>query len=52
MKQTLWVKFMSGSVKFVWMSLDRPTRFIRLLQTARKSEDRPRDKRRSSEVTN
>ena len=22
-----------GSVKFVWMNLDRPTRFVRLLQT-------------------
>ena len=32
-----WVRFikstMSVSVKFVWMSLDRPTRSIRLLQT-------------------
>ena len=38
-----------GSVKFVWISYDRPTRSIRLLQT---SEDRLRDKRRSSHATN
>ena len=34
--QTWWVKFKKsftpGSVKFVWMSLGRPTRSIRLLQ--------------------
>ena len=30
----------SGSLKFVWMSLDRPTRSIRLLQTDRTSKDR------------
>ena len=31
----------SGSVNFVWMSLDRPTRSIRLIRTAdRTSEDR------------
>ena len=30
------------------MSLGRPTRSIRLLQTDRESEDRLRDKRRSS----
>ena len=50
------VKFMksltSGSVEFVLMSLDRPTRSIRLLQTDRMSEDRLRDKRRSSYATN
>ena len=37
---TWWGKFMksstSGSLKFVWMSLDRPTRSIRLLQTDRR----------------
>ena len=33
----------SGSRKFVWMSLDLPTRSIRVLQTDRTSEDRPRD---------
>ena len=38
----------SGSVKFVLMSLDRPTRSFRLLQTDRTSEDRLRNKRRSS----
>ena len=32
----------SGSRKFVWMSLDLPTRSIRVLQTDRTSEDRPR----------
>ena len=42
----------SGSVKFVWISLDRPTRSIRLLQTDRTSEDRLWDKRRSSHATN
>ena len=31
----------SGSVKFVSMSLDRPTRSSHLLQTDRMSEDRP-----------
>ena len=50
------VKFMkrltSGSVEFVWMSLDHPTRSIRLLQTDKTSEDRLRDKRRSSYATN
>ena len=50
------VKFMkcstSGSVEFVWMSLDHPTRSIRLLQTDRTSEDRLREKRRSSYATN
>ena len=38
----------SGSVKFVWMSLDRPTRslsFKHIVQTDRTSEDRLRDKR-------
>ena len=30
----------SGSLKFVWMSLDRPTRSTRLLQTDRTSKDR------------
>ena len=31
----------SGSVNFVWMSLDRPRRSVRLLRTAdRTSEDR------------
>ena len=52
--ETYWVKFMkrstSGSVKFIWMSLDRPTRSIRLLQTERTSEDRLQDKRRSSSL--
>ena len=44
----------SGSVKSVWMSLDRPTprRSIRLLQTDRTSEDRLWDKLRSSHATN
>ena len=42
----------SGSVEFVGMSLDRPTRFIRLLQTDRTFEDRLRAKRRSSHSTN
>ena len=50
------VKFMksstSGSVEFVRMSLDRPTRSIRLLQTDKTSEDRLRDKRRSSYAMN
>ena len=32
------------------MSLDRPTRSIRLLQTERTSEDRLQDKRRSSSL--
>ena len=32
----------SGSVKFVRMSLDRPTRSIRLLQTDRMSQNRLR----------
>ena len=32
------------------MSLDRPTRSIRMLQTDRTSEDRLRDKRRSSHM--
>ena len=35
----------SGSVWFVWKSLDRPTRSILLLQVDRTSEDRLRDKR-------
>ena len=52
----LLVKFIknmtSGSVEFVWMSLDRPTRSIRLLQTDRTFEDRLREKRRSSYATN
>ena len=30
----------SGSLKFVYMSLDRPTRSIRLLQTDTTSKDR------------
>ena len=51
-----WVKFMKSStsetVKFVWMSLDRPTRSIRLLQTDRTSEDRLQDKHWSSHATN
>ena len=51
-----WVKLMkgwtSGSVKFVWMSLDRLTRSIRLLQTDRTSEDLLRDKRPFSHATN
>ena len=34
------------------MSLDRPTRSIRLLQMDRTSEDRLWDKRRSSHATN
>ena len=34
------------------MSLGRPARFIRLLQTDRTSEDRLRDERRSSHATN
>ena len=34
----------SGSVRFVGMSLDRPTRSVRLLQTDRTSKDRLRDK--------
>ena len=38
----------SGSVKFVWMCLDRPTRSIRLPQTDRTSADLLWDKRRSS----
>ena len=42
----------SGSVKFVLMGLDRPTRSARLLQTDRTSEDRLQDKRRSSHATN
>ena len=43
----------SASIKFVWMSLDRPTRSIRLLQTNKgTSEDRLQDKRRSSHATN
>ena len=50
------VKFMksstSGSVKFVCISLDRPTRPFRLLQTDRTSEDRFRDKPRSSRARN
>ena len=33
----------SGSVNFVWTSLDRPTRSIRLLQTDKTSEDRLRE---------
>ena len=37
----------SGSVRLVWMSLDRPKRSFCLLQTDRKSEDGFRDKRRS-----
>ena len=41
----------SDSVKFFWMSLDRPTRSIRLLQTDRTSEDRLRDKHWSSHAT-
>ena len=41
----------SGSVTVVLMNLDRPTRSIRLLQTDRTSEDRLRDKRRSSHAT-
>ena len=50
------VKFMksstSGSVEFVWMCLDHPTRSIRLLQTDGAFEDRLREKRRSSYATN
>ena len=50
------VKFMksstSGSVEFVWMILDHPTRSIGLLQTDKTSEDRLREKRRSSYATN
>ena len=38
----------SGSLKFVWMSLDRPTRSIRLKQTDRTSEDCLLNKRRYS----
>ena len=34
----------SGSIKFAWMSLDHPTRSIRLLQMARTSEDSLRAK--------
>ena len=37
----------SGSIKIVCKNLGRPTRFIRLVQTDRKSDDRLRDKRRS-----
>ena len=50
------VKFMksstSGSVEFVWMILDHPTRSIGLLRTDKTSEDRLREKRRSSYATN
>ena len=42
----------SGSVKFVGMSLDRPTRSVRWLQKDRTSEDRLQDKLRSSHATN
>ena len=41
----------SGSVNFVWMSWDRPTRSIILLQTDRTSEDNLWDKRRFSHAT-
>ena len=41
-----------GSVKFVWMSLDRRTRSIFLLQMDRTPEDRLQGKRRSSHGTN
>ena len=40
-----------GAVKLVSMSFYRPTRSIRLLQT-KHTEDRFRDKRRSSHATN
>ena len=42
----------SGSVKFVWMSLDRPRRSISPFQTDRTSDDRFRNKRQSSHATN
>ena len=42
----------SGSVTFVWMSSDRPTRSTRLLQTNTTSKDHFRDKRPSSHATN
>ena len=41
-----------GAVKLVSMSFYRPTRSIRLPQTDRTTEDRSRDKRRSSHATN
>ena len=41
----------SGSVKFVQMNLDCPTRFIRLLQTDRTCEDRLREIRPPSHAT-
>ena len=42
----------SSIIKFVWMSLYRPTRSIRLFQTDKTFEDRLRDKRRSSHAAN
>ena len=55
--QSWWVKFMerstSGSVNFVWMSLDRPTtRSVRPLQTDWTSEDLLGDQCWSSHATN
>ena len=41
----------SGSVNFVVMNLDRPTRCIRLLQPDRTCEDRLREIRRPSHAT-
>ena len=41
----------SGSVEFVWKSLDRLSRPIRLLPTYRTSEDRLWDKRRSPQTS-
>ena len=39
-------------IKFVWMSLDHPTRSIRPLQTDRTSEDHLRNKLRSTHAMN
>ena len=41
-----------GRVKFAWMSLDRPTRSVRLLQIDITSEDHLWEKHRSSHATN
>ena len=46
-------KFDVWLISLVWISLDRPTRFIRLFQKDWTSEDRLRDKPcRSSHATN